>query len=84
MVGQHPLIVGLAFLDKNYTVRILSAPCPDMTSFEEGSKLGGSLGDETIVGNPVAMDEEKLFGNIMTLVPSEGLKEDCPLGLGPK
>ena len=56
MVGQHPLIVGLAFLDKNYAVHILSAPCPDMTSFEEGSKLGGSLGDETIVGNPVAMD----------------------------
>ena len=82
MVGSHPLIVGLGFLDRNFNVRILSAPCPDLDNFEHGSKLGGSLGDSAFSATHVVMNEEKLFGDIMTLVPASVVPENGILTVG--
>ena len=83
MVGSHPLIVGLGFLDRNFNVRILSAPCPDLDNFEDGSKLGGSLGDSAFSATHVVMNGDKLFGDIMTLVPASIIPENGILVTGP-
>lgn len=83
MVGHHPLIIGLLFLDKNYTVRVLSAPYPDTTSFDKGRKLGESLGDGVFAENSVAVDEGELFGDAMTLVPTVVIPEEFSLTMGP-
>ena len=83
MVGNHPLIVGLGFLDRNFNLRILSAPCPDLDSFEDGSQLGGSLGDFAFAANPVMIDEGKIFGDVMTMIPADDIPEGSVLTAGP-
>ena len=84
MVGNHPLIVGLGFLDSGFNFRILSAACPNMDSFDQGCLLGGSLGDSAYAANPVSIDEAKLFGNMLCLVAKDSVVPDHDfLHLGP-
>ena len=84
MASNHPLIIGLGFLDSGFNFRILSATCPDMESFEQGSLLGGSLGDSAFTANPVSIDEAKLFGNVLCLVACSAVGPDHYVNVGPE